>query len=195
MRTMRKRCEQFRNSLIDCWDEDDSVQGCLEESDHYKHCPACQQYVEEFLESIGILGEYRESILSRPDFNIMRANVWEQIEERQHTPAVIRNILRPAILAPVFVVFVALIGWWVIPEHPEQTQGFELDEAMYLSAVREVDPVSLPEEVLQSAIEDDMRYSVYEYLMQSGSYTALQEAYYSEDEWNQILQSLAEQQM
>ncbi len=195
MRPMRKLCEQFRNHLIDYWDEHDSVQLFMDESEHYERCPACQQYVDEFIESISILGESREVTPSLPNFDRLRANVWQQIDERQHRPAFLSDILRPVILAPVFILFLALIVWWVIPEHPEQAQELELDDAMYLSAMRELDPVSFPDEMVQSAIDEDMRYSVYEYLMQSGSYSALQEVYDSEEEWNRILQSLAEQKM
>jgi len=190
---MNKQCKHFQDRVTHHWDIYGTIDDLIHRDSHYADCLRCQVYTKEFLAFSKTLQHFEQSALPEPDFAKMRVNVWEQIDKSKKEAGSPFRILRPAILAPVFTVILALVIWWAIPNQQQMSQEIEVDTEVFLAASGELDLTYYPEESLTMLINQEMGDLAYDYLMETqDSYTMIQESNFSDEEWDQIVQSLSE---
>lgn len=191
---MDKTCNEFREGLLHYWEEWETIEMFLSTSTHPQTCPDCSQFVEELQTSTEQMALSREANIVEPDFHRMRMNVWHQIDKQKKKPATVRGFLRPVVLAPLFTVVVAFFIWWAVSQHPSHNTT-DMNDLMYSVAMRELKPDNYPEEAIQSVMNSEMSYSIYDYFINKNDYSTVQEISSTAGDWEQISQSMAEQNM
>jgi len=132
---------------------------------------------------------------SEPDFHRLRAGVWRRIGERQNRPRAFRVFLRPAVFAPVFAAIVAFFVWWAVSHNPSQKTPIDMNDLLYSAAVQELKPDYYPDEAIHSVVNAEMSYSIYNYFISRKDYSTIQDISATAGEWDQIAQSMADQNM
>ncbi len=190
---MKQICQQFQTSFEQDWLEKPDLEVLLSKDDHWKMCDDCGQFVQSYRLLISRLDASNDAA-PQPDFGRMRTGVWSTIDRSKKQSSWVSRLIKPVILAPAAVVIIAIAVFVFLLQNGKQTIDLNNE---YFATVDSVATADYPsEQELQDMFNSEFENSVDDYIIQNSSYTAIQQYFSTMDtDWNQVLQSLANQQI
>ena len=191
---MTEICQTFQNRFEGRWTENPDLERLLGQDEHWKSCPDCAEFVESYRRLAQRMDLPNEAIMT-PDWHQLRMDVWSEIDRRNERRSLPARLLRPVIVAPAAVVVIALIVLTFIRQPSEQpvTRG---DERLLAEVDSSLTAEYPSDQELQEYIEMEFAGGVETYFIEQTSYSAIEEYFSAADEdWGQVLASLAEQQI
>lgn len=190
---MKQRCHQFRANFEKRWIENPDLGSLLSNDDHWKSCEECEKFVHSYQELTARLDRSKDAV-PLPDFGEFRVNVWREIEQKEQRQAWLPRLVKPVIFAPAAVVVIAIILFVFFQQSGNYTLDFSTE---YFATVDSVATADYPsEQELQDMFDSEFENSVDNYIIKNTSYTTI-EQYFSNinEDWSQVLESLADQQI
>jgi len=191
---MKKLCQNFREELISHWDSTGEISASLTESKHMQRCDECREFLAEFGTFSTTLEESKSSPVQLNTAKF-RANVWEEIDRRTTSTGLWQQVFRPAVLAPVLAILIAVSLYWLWPENGKSPEQRMDQKILYSYAVDVLEPSDLPESTIELVAQSEFDESIKEYMLQQENYSVIQEIYESEDVWTQVLTELNTMQL
>jgi|GEM_PF-6387125 len=190
---MKPLCHQFRANFEKQWIDNPDLETLLSKDDHWRSCGECEQFVQSYQELSTRLDRSKEAI-PLPDFAELRMNVWSELEQKEQRQAWLPRLVKPVVFAPAAVVVIAIILFGFFQQSGNYTLDFSNE---YFATVDSVATADYPsEQELQDMFDSEFENSVDNYIIENTSYTTI-EQYFSNinEDWSQVLASLADQQI
>jgi len=190
---MNQICHQFRADFETRWIETPKIDSILSRDDHWESCEECAEFVQSYQELTVRLDRSKDTI-ALPDFGEIRMNIWNEIEQKEERRNWLPRLVKPMVLAPAAIVVIALVMFVFL----QQTGNPALDISNeYFATVDSVATAEYPsEQELQDMFDTEFENSVDNYIIKNTSYTTIEQYFSNIDEdWSQVLASLADQQI
>lgn len=191
---MKRPCRTFQERFISAWDAGENPDARLTTDAHYPSCQHCQDFVAAF-------GELEQTYPQQeinppaPNFHAIRAGVWQEIDRREAKSGVLTSLLRPAILAPVMVILLAVASVWLLQNPDTQTNRAVSDDALYDVAVETLSPEDYPSQTITQLTNNELSTTLESYVLQTEDYESIQELYGTQDDWETILADVSARQL
>lgn len=189
---MNHACVTFRNQFEKGWNEQPNVKLLLGKYPHWEICADCNKYIQSYRKLDRVFDAEQ---IPEPDWVKVRMNVWAEIDQRTERQSWMQHWIKPVVLAPVATAVAAFMMFIAFQYSGANRPGISPD--FIFAQVDSTVTADYPtDQEIQEYFDNEFSGGVDSYLIENASYSTIDEYFSSaDDNWGQVLQSLAEQQI